>query len=149
MRYFLILVMIGLVVGCTKNKFTTKPQLKIKSISSTEISGSQTLTIVLTLTDKEGDYSDFFAVKKTVSNPCPGSNFTDSSLFLLPQDFINSKSSEGEVTISLDQIHRGANTCPAQGGGVRPDTCTYSFWTRDRAGNLSDTVTTKPIIIRN
>ncbi|MCC7400416.1 MAG: hypothetical protein IT214_02930 [Chitinophagaceae bacterium] len=148
MRYFFIVIVALIVAGCTKNKFTTKPQLKIKSINSTDISGPQTLVIVLSLTDKQGDYSTFFAVKKTVAS-CPSSNFTDSTLFLLPQSFIDTKKTEGEITVTLDQIHRGANTCLAPGGGVKADTAIFSFWTRDRAGNLSDTVSTKPIIIRN
>ncbi len=134
--------------GCSKSKFTTKPQLKIKSINSTDISGSQDLIIILNLTDKEGDFTSFFAVKKTV-NSCPGSNFIDSSLFQIPQDFLNTKEREGEITVTLDRIHRGANNCPAPGGGVKVDTAVYSFWTRDMAGNVSDTVSTEPILIRN
>lgn len=148
MRYLLLFFVFVILAGCNKDKFTTKPQLKIKSVNSTDISGSQDLVIVLDLTDKEGDYSTFFAVKKTV-NACPTGNFTDSSLFLLPQNFIDTKKKEGEVTVTLDRIHRGANTCLAPGGGVKVDTAIYSFWTRDLAGHASDTVSTGPIIIRD
>ena len=148
MRYLFIFFAIMIVTGCTKNKFTTKPQLKIKSINSTDISGSQNLIFVLSLTDKEGDFTSFFAVKKTV-NTCPSSNFIDSSLFQLPQNFLDTKKREGEITITLDRIHRGANTCLAPGGGVKVDTAIFSFWTRDKAGNVSDTVSTQPILIRD
>ncbi len=148
MRFLFVFFAIVIVAGCTKNKFTTKPQLKVKSINSTDISGSQTLIIVLDLTDKEGDFTSFFGVKKTVA-ACPGSNFLDTTLFQLPQDFIDTKKKEGDVTITLDQIHRGANTCLAPGGGVKVDTAIYSFWTRDLAGNVSDTVSTEPILIHN
>lgn len=148
MRYLFIFFAIVIVAGCSKSKFTTKPQLKIKSINSTDISGSQNLIIILNLTDKQGDFSSFFAVKKTV-NSCPGSNFLDSSLFQIPQDFLNTKKTQGDVTITLDRIRRGANNCLAPGGGVKVDTAVYSFWTRDMAGNVSDTVSTEPILIRD
>lgn len=148
MRYLFMLFAFVILAGCNKDKFTTKPQLKIKSVNPTDISGSQNLVIVLNLTDKEGDYSTFFGVKKTV-NACPSGNFTDSTSFPLPQNFIDTKKTEGEITVTLDRIHRGANNCLAPGGGVKVDTAIYSFWNRDKAGNLSDTVSTGPIIIRD
>lgn len=148
MRYLFVFIAFVIVAGCTKNKFTTKPQLKIKSINSTDISGSQILVITLDLTDKEGDYTTFFAVKKTV-NSCPAGNFIDSSMFLLPMDFVTTKKAEGKITITLDRIHRGANACLAPGGGVKVDTAVYSFWTRDMAGHTSDTISTPNIIIRD
>lgn len=148
MRYLLILFIFVILAGCEKTKFTTEPQLKIKSISSTDISNSQVLTIIMDLTDKEGDFSPFFVVKKTV-NSCPSSDFIDSTLFQIPSDFIKTKKTEGEVRITLDRIHRGANTCLAPGGGVKVDTAIYSFWTRDLGGHSSDTVSTSPILIRN
>lgn len=148
MRFLLIFFALFVIAGCQKDKFTTKPQLTIKSINSTDISGSQDIVITLDLTDKEGDFTSFFAVKKTV-NACPSSDFTDSTLFQIPQDFIDTKKTEGEVTITLDRIHRGANTCLATGGGVKVDTSIFSFWTRDAAGNVSDTISTEPILIRD
>ncbi|HWC54482.1 MAG TPA: hypothetical protein VG676_12930 [Chitinophagaceae bacterium] len=148
MRYLLLFFALMFMAGCSKSKFTTKPQLKVKSVNSTDISGNQTLVITLNLTDKEGDYSSFFAIKKTV-NACPDSGFTDSTSFPLPQSFIDTKKNEGEITVTLDAIKRGGNKCVGPGGGVKVDTAIYSFWTRDKAGNVSDTAYTEPILIRN
>jgi hypothetical protein len=149
MRPILIFLAVAVITSCQKDKFTTKPQLKIKSINSTDISGSETLEITLTITDKEGDYSNFLAIKKTVPG-CPSSDYIDSSAkFSIPQSFIDTKKKEADIIITLDKNNRGANTCFVSGGGVKIDTTVFSFWTRDRAGNNSDTVYTKPIIIRN
>jgi len=149
MRFILIFLAVCISLSCNKDKFTTKPQLKIKSINSKDISGSQTLRIILSITDKEGDYSSFFAIKKTVAS-CPTSNYIDSSgKFNIPGDFIDTKKKEAEIIVTLSKTDRGANTCFAQGGGVKVDTAIFSFWTRDNAGNTSDTVQTDPIIIRN
>jgi hypothetical protein len=149
MRFALFFTAVLLLAACTKDKFTTKPQLKVKTINATDISDDQTLIITLDLTDKEGDFSTFFAIKKSVAS-CPASDYVDSSsLFSIPQDFIDAKKKEGDVVITLDRTNRGGNSCTASGGGAKIDTAVFSFWTRDRAGNTSDTVSTEPIIIRN
>jgi hypothetical protein len=149
MRVICILIVAIGFFACTKSKFTTKPQLKFKSVNSKDISGSQLLEIKLRLTDKEGDFSNFFAIKKSVAH-CSASNFVDSSgKFSIPPDFINTHRNEGEVIITLNKIDRGSNGCFAPGGGVKIDTAIFSFWTKDQAGNYSDTAFSDPIIIRN
>ena len=149
MRAICILIVAVGFFACTKSKFTTKPQLKFKSVNSKDISGSQILEFKLRLTDKEGDFSNFFVVRKTVAK-CPNSGFTDSSgKFSIPTDFINTRRSEGEVIVTLNQIDRVSNACFAPGGGVKIDTAIFSFWTKDQAGNYSDTAFSDAIIIRN
>ena len=148
MRFIPIFIIAFLFFNCNKDKFTTKPQLKYKSANTTTISGSQTLTLKLDLTDKEGDFSSFLGLKKTVSG-CPGSNFIDSSTYVIPDDFISTKKTEGEISISLDRLKRGSNTCFLPGGGIKPDTTIFKFWTRDKAGNVSDTALSEKIIILN
>lgn len=148
MRILLFFIIAIAIWGCTKDNFTTKPQLKYKSVNSKTISGTQTLEIKLDLTDKEGDFVNFLAIKKTVAG-CPTSDFIDSAKFSIPNDFIATKKTKGEVVISLDRINRGTNTCFNPGGGIRPDTTIFSFWTRDKAGNISDTAYSEQIIIVN
>ena len=152
MRFIPILAIAILVFGCGKDKFTTKPQLKYKSVNSKKISGSQTLVFKLELTDKEGDFTTLLGVKKIVPG-CPttpfinGSEFTDSLKFVIPPDFITTKGKQGEVVVTLNQNDRGSNACTVPGGATKPDTCTFKFWTRDKAGNVSDTAVSEQIII--
>jgi hypothetical protein len=148
MRVILVSALVLVFLGCTKGKFTTKPQLKFKSVNLTTVSGNQELRISLDLTDKEGDYTSFLGVKKTVKS-CPLSEFTDSSKFAIPGDFLASSEKEGEVVVSMKGSDRGSNGCNAPGGGLRPDTAVYLFWTKDKAGNVSDTARTPTIIILN
>ena len=143
---FAILFLLVFTVSCTKNTFTTKPQLKIKSVNATEVSGDETLEFVIRLTDKEGDFSSFFGYAGTTTN-CPASDFADSSLLTIPDDFINSKNKDGDVVIDLTRSLRHSNFCQGPGGTYETDTTVYSFWTKDRAGNVSDTVRSGPIII--
>lgn len=148
MRFIPVFLFAFLLLSCGKDQFTTKPQLKFKSVNTTTISGSQTLTIKLELSDKEGDFTSLLGMKKTVKG-CPTSNFIDSSTFTIPNDFIKTKGTHGEVDFILDRIKRGSNSCFLPGGAVRPDSTVYSFWTRDKAGNVSDTTNTVEIIILN
>jgi hypothetical protein len=141
-----MLFLLLLTAGCTKDNFTTKPQLKIKSVSSTEISGNETLEFIIRLTDKEGDFTSFFGISASTPN-CPASDFSDSTLFQIPDQFISSKNNDGEIVLDLPKTLRHSNLCPAPGSTYMTDTTVYSFWTKDRAGNLSDTVRSTPIII--
>jgi len=143
---FPILLLLIVLAACTKNSFTTKPQLKIKSVNSTEISGDETLEFIIRLTDKEGDFSNYFGISTRTPN-CPASDFTDSSLFQIPQDFIDAKKNDGDIVLDLGKGQRHSNLCPGPGSTFLTDTTVFSFWTKDRAGNVSDTVRSEPIII--
>lgn len=115
-------------------------------MNATEISGDETLEFVIRLTDKEGDFSSFFGYSAVTTN-CPASDFADSSLLAIPDDFINSKNNDGDIVIDLTKSLRHSNFCQAPGNTYYTDTTVYSFWTKDRAGNVSDTVSSVPIII--
>ena len=141
-----VLFLVLLTTGCTKDNFTTKPQLKIKSVNSTEITGDQTLEFIIRLTDKEGDFSSYFGIS-TSTPGCPASDFTDSTLFEIPGSFIDSKNKDGDIVLDLAKSQRHSNLCPGPGSTFKTDTTVFSFWTKDRAGNVSDTVRSEPIII--
>ncbi|HEY2721574.1 MAG TPA: hypothetical protein VGI82_07605 [Chitinophagaceae bacterium] len=143
---FAILCLLLLIVSCTKDNFTTKPQLKIKSVNSTEISGDETLEFIIRLTDKEGDFTSYFGIETNTPN-CPASNFLDSTLFQIPDQFISSKNTDGDIVLDLAKGIRHSNLCPGPGSTFLTDTTVYSFWTKDKAGNVSDTIRSQPIII--
>ncbi len=108
MRFIPILVFAFLLISCGKDSFTTKPQLKYRSVNSTTISGSQELRIRLDLTDKEGDFTNFLGVRKDVPG-CPNSGFFDSTIFSIPKDFLDSKQTHGEVVLILNENNRKDN----------------------------------------
>ena len=143
---FAILFLLLFTITCTKDNFTTKPQLKIKSVNATDIFGNETLEFIIRLTDKEADFTSYFGIAaKTTS--CPASDFTDSTIFQIPGEFISSKNHDGEIVLDLPQALRHANLCMGAGNDPITDTTVFSFWTKDRAGNVSDTVSSGPIII--
>jgi hypothetical protein len=143
-----LMIALVFVVACEKDKFTTKPQLRFKSVNSNVISNDNLIILTFTLTDKEGDFADTLWFSRSVKNPCVASNFIDSSL-RIPSEFLETKGLEGEIVITLDRNIRGPNTCQLPGGAIRPDTAVYKLWTVDKAGNQSDTAFTSEIIILN
>lgn len=141
MKHFLLVVIAALIItACSKDTFQSKPQLFLKSVSSTTVPVGGDLQIFMRLTDKEGDFKDTIWVKK-VTTKCPSSNFADSILYRIPGDVPKTSNFDGDVKISFTYAIELQPRC------TRPDTAVFSFWMKDEKGNQSDTVKTPPIII--
>ena len=65
---FLLLAIPVIFYGCTKETYTSKPQISIKSINSTTLSTGSLLLIDINFTDKEGDIQDTLWVQKVSKN---------------------------------------------------------------------------------
>lgn len=139
-RQILTFLSIVFIVSCGKDTFQSKPQLTLKSVSSTTVPVGSDLQIKMRLTDKEGDFVDTIWLSK-VTTRCTLSNFKDSLLYRIPADAPRTKNFDGEVVISFSYPVELQPRC------IRPDTAVFRFWMKDKAGNRSDTVKTQPIII--
>lgn len=139
-RQILAFLSIMFIVSCGKDSFQSKPQLTLKSVSSTTVPVGSDFQIRMRLTDKEGDFVDTIWVSK-VTTRCTLSNFRDSLLYRIPSNTPKTKNFDGEVYISFSYPVELQPRC------IRPDTATFRFWMKDKAGNRSDTVRTPPIII--
>jgi hypothetical protein len=142
---YAVVVILFVAAACKKDKFTTKPQLKMRRVNATEIFGSQDLVFTILLTDKEGDFSSYFGVG--ASSSCRASDFVDSNLFKIPDEFLASKYNSGDIVLTLSKGQRHANQCQGSGSTFKTDTTVFRFWTKDLAGNVSDTIWSDPIII--
>ena len=130
--------------ACTKDKFTTKPQLKFVKFNKDIIRPGELLQITLQVTDKEGDIQDSIFVEK-VEPKCPGSNFK--TKYKMPT-FTNIKDLNGEIQICYGYgINLGCPIMPGPFCPNRNDTAVFRFYIRDVAGNISDTLTTPSVII--
>jgi hypothetical protein len=136
--------------ACSKDKFQTKPQIKIKSTNTDIVPVNGTLRVVLEFTDKEGDVSDSILVvrerlnAKSQDRPAP-------SPYKIPA-FPNT--SEGEIQLDLDYqsgLVFNISRIPIPGSipqQFERDTMNLKFVVRDKAGNKSDTATLGVIVIR-
>jgi hypothetical protein len=130
--------------ACTKDKFTSKPQLSFVKFTKDVVRPGDVFQIVLEVTDKEGDIQDSIFVEKFVAN-CPGSGFK--TRYKLPT-FSEIKNLKGQLEICYGYgINLG---CPIITGPFCPnknDTAVFRFYVRDLAGNVSDTLTTPTVIL--
>lgn len=143
-KILVTILALGVLAGCTKDKYQSKPTLTYKKVNTTFLRNGETLTFTLGVTDAEGDLQDSLWVQETVKG-CNGAGFI--SKYRMPR-FTGTKNLEGEIQICYSY---GLNLgCPAITHSIctsRNDTATFKFWIQDDAKNKSDTVSSEQIVI--
>lgn len=137
------IVVLVILVACSKGGVTTKPQLKLKSISTDFVPLNGSLQFVFEFSDKEGDLSQPLGIQKISSSGCPDPSYTDTLKFQFP-DIPGTKNTDGELEVNLSNVDLLPLRCHGQDS---VEQAVFKFWIKDDAGNVSDTVTTNPITI--
>jgi len=144
MRNTILIALVSLsFLGCTKDKFSTTPQLTYKSVNTDRLSRNQVIQFSLSFTDAEGDVIDTMYVQK-VSLNCAASNFSER--VPIP-DFVTNKNLKSNILVSYAN---GINNPPFTTIASRcnfNDTCYFRFMLKDKANNKSDTVRSETIVI--
>jgi len=140
----LSLIACSLFFACSKDSFTTKPQLKIKKINTNRLLFGQELKIEVEFTDAEGDVQDTIWYKR-VSKVCPSESAVRAEDKLKIPNFESIKDQKGvfEFSFIYGKIQTGSiflNPC-----ATKNDTSYFKFWMKDKANNYSDTITTENI----
>ncbi|WEK38195.1 MAG: hypothetical protein P0Y53_11875 [Candidatus Pseudobacter hemicellulosilyticus] len=139
--YSVLAILIGFVLSCGKDKLETKPSLKLKGTSGNHVAqGQQFFIIYFDYADKEGDIDSLW-VKKIRHNERQITTIRDSFWITLPS--LQVPKSEGEMEIRLNEEEYVAAVSP----NGEPDSLTFKFVLKDKAGNTSDTVNLPDIII--
>lgn len=129
------------IAACSKDKFQTKPQIKIKSINTSVLPVGGTLIVTIEFTDKEGDLGTdtLIAIRNRLNlKPLPtGAEGVDTVPYPIPY-FPDKNKGEIEVKFDYNYLHQS---------DVENDTIALKFSIRDRAKNSSDTITTDKIVI--
>jgi len=143
------IVLIAL-MACNKNKFQTSPQISIKSINPKVVPIGGNMEITLSYTDKEGDISDTLFIKKIRLNKQTTATIRDSLRYKIP-DFPNYDKGEIGLSLQYENHLKSAIQAPDIPGSnplaKQPDTLNIKIWIHDKAGNVSDTVSTGQVII--
>lgn len=143
MRYTLLIFLFSLVFSaCTKDKFSTTPQIKLKSVNTDELHPEQILRFTISYTDKEGDLQDSIFVQQASAN-CPNTFFEQ--LYPLPV-FPTTSNASGEIEVSLGYRVQNYPSLREPQCDVT-DTCYFKFMLKDEAQHRSDTITAGPIYI--
>lgn len=128
-------------LACKKDQFTTRPQLKFKSVNGDLVLSNQSLVFYLQVTDKEGDLGTTSRIySEKVSRHCADTETKDS--LRIPDNIGTRKNLDVEVEYAFQTPPK----CVAN--SAVDDTCYFKFWIIDEAKNVSDTVTSPTIIIR-
>jgi hypothetical protein len=145
-----LLLLVSLFVACSKDKFEDKPTIEIKSVGPTQVSylSGSYAQIELEFTDKQGDLDSVFLYKNRlnrVQKPLLGP-VLDFKLPTFPEK------SKGEIKLTLDAASMlVAVQFPSSQQGApnnrEPDTIFFKIIVKDKAGNVSDTATTEPLVI--
>lgn len=139
---FAVITIIGIVVGCSKNEYNTKPTLKIKSISKTFVPAGESLLVQLQVTDKEGDVTDSLYFQKVrINQKKVPVTLRDTLYFKIP-DAPNSSDGIVQLDLTYDSYLVSAETPNGQN-----DTLIFRFAIQDKAKNKSDTISSDPIVI--
>jgi hypothetical protein len=152
MKYTLYSILfLALIIGCSKDKFETKPQLKLLSVSNKVVPKNGTLDVNLEFTDKEGDIYDSIFVSKVRLNARTTQTTRDSFHLKVPAFPNNTK---GELAMTLNyQLHLISAQSPPLVTGTNPpqyeaDTLNIRFVLRDLAGNKSDTLVIDNVVVQ-
>ena len=138
-----------LVAACGKDKFQTKPQLKLISVSNTIVPVNGGMRVVLQYTDKQGDVSNTFYIYKQRLNARVVETVRDSLVYPVPQ-FPNTPKGDFELNLAYQNDLISAFDPPHMPGNpdqLEPDTLNLKFLVSDKAGNKSDTVTLNNIVV--
>jgi len=153
-RYLPFLLLLSVMVACSKDTLNTKPSLKFKSINGSDFFPGSTINITLEFTDKEGDLSQgtvTYLRNRLNLKPItdPGSNDKADSITSPLPNFPKVTSGEINVLIPYDFLNEDPLP-PADSANASKynDTMVFKIFVTDVAGNSSDTITTPQIIQR-
>lgn len=132
-------------VSCSKDSNTTKPQLSIKSINSTDIPLNGTLDIILQFSSKKGNLGGghFYAHRQRLNQSFVDTTTTNSNDFsgIIPS-FSGTSKGEFEFTADYGPLFQ-QNNDPAEN-----DTLEFKFAAMTVDSVWSDTITSPKIIVR-
>ncbi len=150
MRYtLLIAIVVSGIMACSKNKFTTAPQITFKSLKPNTLSGNIPITgqilpvLTFTVTDLEGDLGKqagkdtaFIYIKNLLANKSDSFRFPDLTNATM-KDF----QADVDVTLNTNNLLQASNR-----PSPKTDTLFYEVYVKDFAKNKSNTiVTTTPL----
>lgn len=137
------LIAAGLLAACSKDKYNTKPLLVFKSVSTNVVPIGGSLRFEFELFDKEGDISDTFYIKKIRINKLVKTTIRDNVKLAFPKV---PNTSKGIVELNLTYQNYLISAINP-GNPPQNDTLIFKFVIRDQGKNVSDTITSDPIVI--
>ena len=122
--------------SCKKDKFTTDPQVTVKSISPGEVSLGNIITVDAKFTDDEGDIDSVLLVLKYYAGDSV--TFTDTSRYSLSGLGLPSKTREGDMSVQFDYgTNNSGYPILANSPVAKDTTATFGLLLIDKAAHRS------------
>ncbi|MBC6492231.1 hypothetical protein ACFSQD_01875 [Flavihumibacter stibioxidans] len=145
-----VLLFTAILAGCNKDKFNTKPSIEVKEHTSIVSADNEALfSISLEFTDKEGDLSGvdsaiyyqafYLNVRDLVGGPVSSPAYDRTPSF--------PEKNSGEIQLRLPRFGYYKDFVRDQGTLDKNDTLIFRIALRDKAGNVSDTISSGPIVL--
>jgi|SRR5215813_1965394 len=134
-------------ITCSKDKLTTKPQLKLENVNATVFPKQSQIQFTLSATDKEGDIKDTLWIQR-ISLVCPDVR-SDSGIGKPLPDFPHNNGMKTEFVVTYAY---GSGTPPPpllDGCEGKDDSSYFRFWIKDDKNNMSDTVQSPLLVLLN
>jgi hypothetical protein len=152
MRYIILVIgFVFILVACNKDKFQTKPQLKLESTSDKNIPVNGSLKVKLEFTDKEGDLDTLLVMKKYRMNVRVVPTIRDSIGFTLPP-FPETTKGVFELDLTWGNYLVSALNAPTVIGSnpvkKESDSLKLVFYIKDKAGNKSDSLIISDVVVQ-
>src|SRR3954453_15461422 len=119
-KVLLTIMLTAVITACSKNEYNTKPTLKIENVSTNVVQVGEPLTFDIKVTDKEGDVTDSFYIKKVRINKRVRPTLRDSFAFKIPDA---PKTTNGTVRVELSYQYYLISADPA----IENDTLLFKF----------------------
>ena len=137
-------------MSCGTDKFETTPTIRIKSMNTDFVPLNGTLVIILECTDKEGDVQDSVIIIKQRLNRRATATIRDTLRYKIPA-FPQNNSIQITANITYQDILSAITPLTIPGSSPpqkENDTLILRLAVRDTAGNVSDTLSSKQIVVQ-
>ena len=146
MKYslFVLIVLVVIATACNKDKFTTEPQVEVKSITPETVFNGNIINLKAKYTDDEGDLDSAYDVYKWYN----GATVVKADTFRYPYSILNLPSdlrrADIEVTFEYN-TNNNPDLVPLPGVSVRDTTATFGLILIDKARHRSNYSESQPI----
>ncbi len=140
-----VLIALAVLVACNKDKFTTIPQVKIHSISPSDVNNGNIITLKGSYTDDEGDVDSVLVVYKWYNGLTVVKNDTFRYGFNVLGVPDKTREADIKVTFQYNTANPGPPTLP---GVIKDTTATLGLILKDKNENRSDYKESQPIRLK-
>ncbi|MGB3005936.1 MAG: hypothetical protein WBC06_05490 [Chitinophagaceae bacterium] len=134
---FLILFSVIIVVACNKDKFTTVPQVELKSISPETVFNGDIIKLEGKYTDQEGDLDSVLIVYKWYNNTTVVRN--DTFRYSFDGLGIPDKTRQADIDVTFEyNTNNYPDLVPLPGVSIKDTTATLGLILKDKEANRSE-----------